>query len=202
MTSENSTSVLSKKTKPDNQQERLRISNWVVGFVDGEGSFLVSIFKSPRAKLGWQIFPEFNVSQTEKSLGLLIDLKNFFGCGNIYIHRTRARKHKKWDVLYRYCVRSRKDLLEKIIPFFENNSPRGKTKKNDFKIFAKVIKEMEKEKHLTMSGMRKIVKMTKNMNHRKPFKQTSAYKFLSSPETIRRASLKQRRRYSPSSTAK
>ena len=103
----------------DNQQERIEICGWVVGFVDGEGSFLVNIFKSSRAKMGWQVFPEFNITQTKKGIDLLYRLKNFFGCGHIYAHRARNRKKNKWDPLYKYCVRARAELKEKIIPFFK-----------------------------------------------------------------------------------
>ena len=59
----------------DNQQERLEVCGWITGFVDGEGSFLVNIFQSPRAKSKWQIFPEFNVSQSLKGKDLLHKLE-------------------------------------------------------------------------------------------------------------------------------
>ena len=42
----------------DNQQERLRTVGWIVGFVDGEGCFSVTIQKATTAT-GWQVFPEF-----------------------------------------------------------------------------------------------------------------------------------------------
>ncbi len=64
----------------DNQQERLRTVGWIVGFVDGEGCFSVTIQKATTAT-GWQVFPEFVVTQGEKSLQALHDLKEFFGCG-------------------------------------------------------------------------------------------------------------------------
>jgi len=182
-----SSKIYKKKAIPDNQQERIETCGWIVGFVDGEGSFLVSIFRSPRAKMGWQVFPEFNVSQTRKDINLLQELKKFFGCGHIYIHQTRMKKEKEWDVLYKYCVRARKELKEKIIPFFEKHPPKGVSKRNDFKRFVKIIKLMEKGKHLTIEGMKEIIEITKNMTHRKPFHLSSASKFLSSPETIRRA---------------
>ena len=50
----------------DNQQERLKTIGWIVGFVDGEGCFSVSVFKNKTTKNGWQIFPEFVVTQGEK----------------------------------------------------------------------------------------------------------------------------------------
>src|SRR3990167_9821942 len=102
----------------DNQQERLKITSWITGFVDGEGCFSISIFRNKTSKLGWQIFPEFAVTQGEKSLASLKLLKNFFGCGKIFINR-RHDNHK--ENIYRYCVRSLKELDQVIIPFFKAN---------------------------------------------------------------------------------
>ena len=48
----------------DNQQERL--SWYVAGYVDGEGSFHVAIQKSDNVRLGYQVIPEFHVSQNQR----------------------------------------------------------------------------------------------------------------------------------------
>src|SRR5947209_4065311 len=94
-------------TRADNQQERLVMSNWIVGFVDGEGCFSVSIFKNRTSKSGFQVMPEFVVTQGQKSLNVLEDIKEFFGCGAIFVNR-RYVNHK--ENIYRYCVRTFKDL--------------------------------------------------------------------------------------------
>ena len=72
----------------DNQQERLRTVGWIVGFVDGEGCFSVTIQKATTAT-GWQVFPEFVVTQGEKSLSALHDLKEFFECGKVFVNRRK-----------------------------------------------------------------------------------------------------------------
>ena len=159
----------------DNQQERLRFAGWVVGFIDGEGCFSVSIQKSPNTRLGWQVFPEFVVTQGEKSLDSLKLIKDFFGCGNIFVNR-RHDNHK--ENLYRYCVRSIRDLREKIIPFFNENSLQT-AKKHDFEVFKKAIKMMEENKHLSMSGIKEIGKLSQRMNRKKPAR------ILVSSETVR-----------------
>ena len=69
-------------------------------------------------KLGWQVFPEFVVTQGAKSLAALQLLEQFLGCGRIYINR-RHDNHK--EPLYRFCVRVVKDLRGKVIPFFRKN---------------------------------------------------------------------------------
>ena len=186
----------------DNQQEKIETCGWIVGIVDGEGSFLVNVFKSPRARMGWQVFPEFNVSQTKKGIDLLYALRDFFGCGHIYVHTKRNRENKNWDPLHKYCVRAQKDLRERIIPFFRKYPPRGGAKRRDFELFVKVVGIIQKGEHLNVGGIRKIIKIIEQMTHRKPFAQSSAYKFLSSSETIRRGLIaKNKTRYSPNSMA-
>ena len=60
----------------DNQQERLKIESWITGFTDGEGCFSVSFIRNKTTKNGWQIFPEFVITQGEKSLPALKIFKN------------------------------------------------------------------------------------------------------------------------------
>ena len=136
----------------DNQQERLRMSSWIVGFVDGEGCFSVSIFKNKTSKSGFQVMPEFVVTQGEESLSVLEEIKGFFQCGLIFINR-RYDNHK--ENIYRFCVRSFKDLDEKIIPFFKQNQL--KTQKiKDFELFCKVVEMMKSRQHLTTQGLESI----------------------------------------------
>ncbi len=147
----------------DNQQERQFLYGWIVGLVDGEGCFSISVIKNATTSIGFQIFPEFVVTQGEKSLKSLTILKDFFNCGQLIINR-RKDNHKK--NLYRFCVRSRKDLEEKIIPFFLKY--RLKTSKaKDFQIFVKVIGEMKKHLHLTPKGYKKILLKISKMNRKK-----------------------------------
>lgn len=111
-----STYVSSKKAiSADNQQERLD-PWWIVGFVDGEGCFSVSTFKNATCKSGYQTLFEFVVTQGEKSKSAMEAIRNYFGCGGIYINR---RYDNHTYNLLRYCVRRQSDLKEKIVPFFQ-----------------------------------------------------------------------------------
>lgn len=141
-----------KASSADHQQERLKLANWIVGFVDGEGCFSISIFKNRTSKSGFQVMPEFVVTQGQKSLNVLEDIKNFFGCGSIFINR-RYDNHK--ENIYRYCVRSLQDLHEKIIPFFKQNQLKT-SKKQDFTLLCKVVEMMIQRHHLTVEGLEKI----------------------------------------------
>ena len=146
----------------DNQQERLHLY-WVVGFVDGEGCFSVSYNRNPTTKLGYQIFPEFVVTQGEKSLLTLKAIQTFFGCGSIFVNR-RVDNHR--ESIYRYCVRSINDLQHKIIPFFERY-PLRTAKQRDFKLFARIVRAMVRGQHLQPAGAQRILIIKSQMNRRK-----------------------------------
>ena len=161
----------------DNQQERQDYYlGWVVGFVDGEGCFSIGIFRNRILKSGWQVFSEFVVTQGEKSLTALKEMQKFFKCGRIFINK-RYDNHR--EPLYRYCVRSTKDIREKIIPFFQTY-PLRTAKQQDFIRFVKITKMMDQKIHLTHAGMQRIAKMVEQMNRKKPSQ------YLESSETIRR----------------
>ncbi len=160
----------------DNQQERSKIEAWVLGFTDGEGCFSVSFIKNKTTKAGWQIFPEFVITQGAKSLPALEIIKDYFRCGRLFINK-RYDNHR--EHLYRYCVRSIADLEKVIIPFFKKNELKT-YKRNDFQIFSEIVSLMSKGVHLKGNGMKKIAKLVEKMNRKKKSR------FLKSSETIRK----------------
>jgi hypothetical protein len=127
--------------------------DWVVGFVDGEGCFYVGINPHPEMTLGYQVLPEFRVVQHKRDVQVLYGLKRFFRCGVV------RRNHED-----RYELRIRKlSCLREVVAFFERHPL--VTKKNvDFSKFARVVRWMEKEQHLTLAGLIKIAETTLSMN--------------------------------------
>ena len=163
-----------------NQQERLDIASWIVGFTDGEGCFSVSFLRNTTSKSGWQIFPEFVVTQGAKSLPALKIFRTYFKCGKIYENK-RYDNHR--EHLYRYCVRSISELEQSIVPFFRTHSLKT-NKQKDFLLFARIIMMMSKQKHLTDNGATQIAKLVEQMNRKKKSK------YLKSSETTRHAPAK------------
>ena len=162
-----------KVSHAENQQERLIMIGWVVGFVDGEGCFSINFVRQSDKKeknrirrgykTGYQIFYEFAVTQGKSSLLSLQNLKDFFGVGALYPNR-HYDNHK--EDLYRYTVRKREDLVRVIIPFFKKYSLQTAKRKN-FEIFARCMHDISQDRHLTIGGAIKIARMIQNMNHKK-----------------------------------
>jgi hypothetical protein len=158
-----------------NQQERPGAEQWVVGFVDGEGCFSISVVRNAVCRLGWQIQHEFSVTQAAPSRSALEYLREVFGCGSLIENRRHDDHHHD---LLRFSVKRRSDLVEVIVPFFEHN-PLMTAKQLDFERFAAVLRMMEAGVHREEEGLRQIAQITETMNR----KQRSRY--LESSEAIR-----------------
>ncbi len=129
-------------------------AQWIVGFVDGEGCFHVSINRHEEMTAGFQVLPEFTVVQHEKDVQVLHALKAYFGCGVV-------RKNHGDRMAYR--VRGLNHLLEIIIPFFEKHELKTK-KRLDFLKFRQVALKMQKNIHLSPEGIEEIRLIKEQMN--------------------------------------
>jgi hypothetical protein len=158
-----------------NQQERPGFEQWVVGFVDGEGCFSVPIFRNRTTKLGWQVQPEFVVVQAAQSVAVLEELRRYFDCGRV---STYVRNDNHRGPMARWAVRSKRELTERIVPFFKAN-PLRTTKSREFARFVRVLGLMDAGRHLTVDGMTEIALIAEQMNFRKKSR------FLESSEAIR-----------------
>ena len=91
-------------------------SDYIVGLVDGEGSFTVYVrnnkTKSHRRAL---VEPRFYIKLIEKDKQILSDIQKFFGCGSIYQQNDKRPNHQN---CCRYEVYNRSHLNDIIIPFF------------------------------------------------------------------------------------
>ena len=151
----------SKKTSSaGNWQERSGIAWWLVGFVDGEGTFSVNLFRNKTSKLGWQCFPEFVITQGRSSIQSLDDAKSILGCGRIYINKRNANHREH---LAKFCVRNRSDLKNIVVPFFRRYPLRTK-KRSDFDKFSNILDLMDDREHLNPSGLKKIAQIIQTMN--------------------------------------
>lgn len=127
--------------------------NWLSGFSEAEACYYISIYDSPKSKLGKGIQLVYVVTQHIRDEELLKELINYFGCGK-YSKRKEAGDFK---------VLSIKEINTKIIPFF-NEYPLQGVKSlnfNDWKLAAEI---MEKKGHLTEEGLKKIQNIKMGMN--------------------------------------
>lgn len=137
---------------------------YVIGLVDGEGSFTVYIRdpKSPLiAKRRVTVEPKFYLKLIEEDKEILYKLKEFFGCGSVYFQKDSRPNHKN---CYRYEVYRRDDLLNIIIPFFKKNTLQFSSKRRDFEIFCRLMNLIKNQEHLSESGLENMHKIKQLMH--------------------------------------
>jgi len=178
---------MSKKVlSADNQQERpiAVINPWyIVGFVEGEGTFHVAFYRDPRMKQRIKVIPEFHINQSYLRISTLKEIQNYFGCGYIKANHKKSNR----DTTYVYIVRDRMDLLNNIIPFFEQY-PLRSIKQESFKKFAYIITMINLGKHREKNGIKRIINLAYQMNVNGKYrirKKEDLLKQLESSETIR-----------------
>jgi hypothetical protein len=123
-------------------------ADYVVGLVDGEGSFAVHFNESQRRRA--KVEPRFCLKLRAEDKTLLDQLREFFGCGKVYIQRDRRPNHV---LCYRFEVSNRQELREKVIPFFEQHPPRSPSKQRDFTLFRQVMALVRQDAHRTADGL-------------------------------------------------
>ncbi len=138
-------------------------ANYIIGLIDGEGSFTVYINNGKKLKINRRVRtePKFYIKLTAEDRTILYQLKDYFGCGHIYLQKDRRQNHKD---CYRYEVSKREDLQNIIIPFFAKNALQLDTKKRDFKIFCQIMAAIKRDQHLTNAGLNKLYYLKQQMH--------------------------------------
>ena len=126
----------------------------MAGFVEGEGSFNISLRSKADYKLGWQVVLSFNVSQKDREI--LDILQKQLDCGIIKI--------RKIDKLHSFDVTTPKDIIRKVIPYFQKYPLLSETKRRNFSIFCEAASLMNKGEHKTIQGLRKILEVRERIN--------------------------------------
>lgn len=88
----------------------MHLASYISGFVDGEGCFCVSFQPSGRHRHGWEVRPNFSVSQNADRAQLLDLLLRTWKCGSIRPDRS--------DKTVKFEVRKIDDLVDVVIPHF------------------------------------------------------------------------------------
>ena len=131
--------------------------NYIVGFVDGEGCFSVSLNKNnnrlPEVRL------IFEIELREDDVSILKEIQKSLDCGNIY--QLDYERYLKWRPHVKYKVSNFKDISTKVIPFFTRYPLQAK-KRFQFEKFCFVAELIEHKEHLTPEGVMKIQNIIKH----------------------------------------
>jgi len=128
-----------------------KISNdWLLGMVDGDGSFFITIAKSNDYKIGYQIRARFAIKQ--------INSKNLLEKINNEIFDKKAKVQDD-----RLIIEDIKIIMEYVLPFFTRNKLKTR-KEKDFRLWKEVIHLIYNKEHLEEKGLVKIKNIRLKMN--------------------------------------
>ena len=153
----------------------------LAGFVDGEGSFSVSVKKKLNMKFGWAIDPCFQVYQHKKNKHILEIFQQVFQTGYI-------KPKSPQSPVFVYCISNRRTLKEKVVSFFLKYKLIT-SKWEDFLRFKEIIERMENKEHYNLEGFKKIISLACRMNDvgkQRKYSFEEIISSLGSSETIRR----------------
>lgn len=97
------------------------------------------------------------MSQNPGGKNLLEFFKERLGCGYLKLNHPKNSRDKSWVLI----VKDRKDLKDKLIPFFDKYNLHSQ-KKHDLETLKKVIKIVESRGHLSRDGLTRIVNLVFN----------------------------------------
>ncbi len=116
---------------------------YLAGVVDGEGSFEISVEPHNTAKFGWVIDPKFTVALHKSAEHVLRALQQALTCGRVIAKSGQSN-------MVMYIEQSRRNLYEKIIPFFERYPL--EIKAFSYHHFKTVVSMLVEKQHHTPEG--------------------------------------------------
>jgi len=132
-------------------QPKVLDPQWLVGFTEAEGCFLIDIYKA-QTKVGEAVRLIFQLTQHSRDEALMNRLVEFFDCGSVYSSEN----------ILNYRVKDFSNIY-KIISIFQKYPIIG-VKAQNFKDFCEVAELMKNKSHLTIEGLNQIKKIKAGMN--------------------------------------
>ncbi len=129
--------------------------HYLLGFIDGEGCFHISIKNQKSAKMRWVLDPIFHVTQHKNSVEILYHIQRFLGCGKVKM------KYGQPDTML-FSVESRREIVDKVLPFFRKY--KLIVKRKNFEVFSEVVESLEKHGHGNVQEFRRLLKKVFAMN--------------------------------------
>src|SRR3989344_7567619 len=133
--------------------------HYIAGFIDGEGSFSVSIGKHKTLSRGLEVRCEFEIELRKDDQEILERICATFGCGKIY---DCSYERYGWYPHAKYKITSTKDMEKYLFPFLDRYQLQAK-KRQVYKLFRTIILLMRSGEHRTERGISQILELRNEM---------------------------------------
>jgi len=85
---------------------------WLGGFIEGEGSLTISIVKSNKARYGFFLQFEFNITQHKNGLNKLNKFKLLFN------NKGQIHQNSSFNNVWVYSLKGTSNLINHIVSFY------------------------------------------------------------------------------------
>jgi len=148
------TQLVNKRNYSTNNQGLIINPNFLTGFADAEGSFVLSITKSNNVKSGWVVKPRFQISLHKKDLFVLEAIRNHLGVGEIYTQGVASIQYRVFSI----------NDLKVVLDHFDQ-FPLISKKFVDYILFKQAYLLLANREHLKSEGLRQIISIKASVNN-------------------------------------
>lgn len=128
---------------------------YVAGFIDGEGSFVVGFGRHRTLKRGIEVRVQFSIELRADDTEILHRIMKTIGCGKIY---DASYDRYGWFPHVTYKIGSTKEMEQYLIPFLDRTPLQAK-KREVYRVFREIVLMFRRKEHLTDAGFRRIQKL-------------------------------------------
>jgi hypothetical protein len=128
---------------------------YIAGFIDGEGSFSISIGKHKTTRSGFDVRPEFEIELRKDDQVILERILITIGCGKIF---DCSYERYGWFPHAKYKITSNKDLRDFLFPFLDKYPLQAK-KAEMYRLFKTIVLMVLDKQHLKPDGLERIRKI-------------------------------------------
>lgn len=135
---------------------------YVVGFIDGEGSFSVSVGKHKTLRRGFEVRAEFEIELRADDKEILERILITIGCGKIY---DCSYERYGWYPHVKYKITSVKDMRDYLFPFLDTYRLQAK-KAATYAFFREIVMMVCNKQHLSDQGYDEILMLREEIRKR------------------------------------
>ena len=158
-------SVKPKKRKKGRGKEQIRWKlkplhpQYIVGFIDGEGSLCVCIYYDEKMKNKIFVRPALEIELRADDKKILERIQRTLKCGTIF--ECKYERYG-WYPHMKYRIARMDEIIGILIPFLEKYPLQAK-KAEVFKYFKKIVQKRMNGEHLTKKGVKEILELRSRM---------------------------------------
>lgn len=111
--------------------------DWLIGFFEGDGTFIIQLKPNKSHKIGYQVVLKFEIYQSNIDRNILEAIRLFLDCGKVELSKKEAHTTK---AVYRYSISDLKSIKTILYPILNECVMITAKKSNDLNIFLAVLR--------------------------------------------------------------